>query len=512
VAAIAPSHTHPRFAMRGIRKRFGATMALDGVDFEVFPGEVHALVGENGAGKSTLMKVLSGALRPDAGSMEIDGISYSPRSAHDARRAGVAMIYQELSLAPHLSVEDNVMLGMEPGHWGMRRRPEIRHRTMIALEQLGHGSLDPTTPIGTLPIATRQIVEIARALAVGCRVLVLDEPTSSLALEDIERLFEVISVLRSQGHAIVYISHFLEEVKRISNSYTVLRDGRTAGRGSTDAESVDGIVRLMIGRRIDQLYPRSARTPGEMLVDVASLLSPPKTLHVSFNLHRGEILGIGGLIGAGRTELVRALFGLAPITSGRVRMKALNGWMSPAARWNAGIGMVSEDRSTEGLALSMTIADNITLTLRKDVGPFGLLSPSRLDNVARTWIERIGIRSAGPRQQVSALSGGNQQKVALARLLHEDVDILLLDEPTRGIDVASKAQFYDIINRLAAGDPSQSVAPKAILMISSYLPELLGVCDRIAIMHRGRLGPLHPVHLCTEHMLMLEATGQRSAS
>jgi ribose transport system ATP-binding protein len=195
-----------------------------------------------------------------------------------------------------------------------------------------------------------------------------------------------------------------------------------------------------------------------------------------------------------------------------VRMMALNGWMPPAARWNAGIGMVSEDRSTEGLALSMTVADNITLTLRKDAGRFGLLSPARLDNVARTWIEKIGIRSSGPRQLMSALSGGNQQKVALARLLHEDVDILLLDEPTRGIDVASKAQFYDIINRLAAGDPSHNIAPKAILMVSSYLPELLGVCDRIAIMHRGRLGPSHPVHQCTEHMLMLEATGQRGAS
>ncbi len=507
-----PPSSDPRFAMRGIHKRFGATMALDGVDFEVFPGEVHALVGENGAGKSTLMKILSGALRPDAGSMELDGTSFTPRSAQDARRAGVAMIYQELSLAPHLSVEDNIMLGMEPGQWGMRRRTEIRRRAMVALEQLGHGSLDPTTPIGTLPIATRQIVEIARALAVGCRVLVLDEPTSSLTLADIERLFEVISALRSRGHAIVYISHFLEEVKRISNSYTVLRDGRTAGAGATDTESVDGIVRLMIGRRIDQLYPKSERTPGEILVDVSSLLSPPKALDVSFTLRRGEILGIGGLIGAGRTELIRALFGLAPIVSGQVRMKAIDGWMPPAARWNAGTGMVSEDRSTEGLALSMTIADNITLTLRKDAGRLGLLSPSRLDNVARTWIERIGIRSSGPRQLVSALSGGNQQKVALARLLHEDVDILLLDEPTRGIDVASKAQLYDIINRLAAGDPSQNIPPKAILMVSSYLPELLGVCDRIAIMHRGRLGSSHPVHQCTEHMLMLEATGQRGAS
>lgn len=498
--------------MRGIRKTFGATTALDGVDFEVFPGEVHALVGENGAGKSTLMKILSGALHPDAGAMELNSLPYAPRSAHNARRAGVAMIYQELSLAPHLSVEDNVMLGMEPATWGVRRRTEIRQRTLQALEQLGHGTLDPAARVGTLPIATRQIVEIARALAVGCQVLVLDEPTSSLTLADIERLFQVIASLREQGHAIVYISHFLEEVKRIADTFTVLRDGRTAGGGNTGTESVESIVRLMIGRRIDQMYPHSQRTPGEILIDVSRLASPPKTLDASFTLHRGEILGIGGLIGAGRTELIRALFGLAPITRGTLRVRMLGGWMPPAQRWNAGVGMVSEDRSTEGLALAMSIADNITMTLRKDVGRFGLLKPSRLDTVARDWSEQMGIRTTGPRQHVGALSGGNQQKVALARLLHEDVDILLLDEPTRGIDVASKAQIYRIIDRLAAGDPAQRIPPKAVLMISSYLPELLGVCDRIAIMHRGRLGQAHPVHQCTEHTLMLEATGQGGAS
>jgi ribose transport system ATP-binding protein len=494
--------------MRGIRKQFGATTALDGVDFEVYPGEVHALVGENGAGKSTLMKVLSGALHPDAGTLELDGMPFLPRSAADARRAGVAMIYQELSLAPHLSVEDNVMLGMEPSDWGVRRRSEIRRRTVAALEQLGHAALDPSERVGTLPIATRQIVEIARALAVGCRVIVLDEPTSSLTLEDIEHLFGVITSLRDQGHAVVYISHFLEEVKRIADRFTVLRDGRSAGGGRTAEQSIEDIVTLMIGRRIDQLYPKTIRTPGEILLDVSSLSSPPKALDATFTLRRGEILGIGGLIGAGRTELVRALFGLAPIAAGTIRIKATSGWRLPSDRWGDGVGMVSEDRATEGLALAMTIADNITMTLRKDAGRWGFVRPSRIDRVAQDWSARVGIRTTGPRQLVGALSGGNQQKVAVARLLHEDVDILLLDEPTRGIDVASKAQLYDIINRLATGDTAHHQQPKAILMISSYLPELLGVCDRVAIMHRGRLGPAHPVAGCSEHMLMLEATGQ----
>ncbi len=498
--------------MRGIRKQFGATVALDGVDFTVLPGEVHALVGENGAGKSTLMKILSGALRPDAGSMELDGSPYAPRTAYEGRHAGVAMIYQELSLAQHLSVEDNIMLGMEPGRWGIRDRQDIRKRTLTALEQLGHGSLNPGARVGDLPIATRQVVEIARALAVGCRVLVLDEPTSSLTLADIEQLFKVISALRDQGHAIVYISHFLEEVKRISDSFTVLRDGRTVGGGRTEAEDIGGIVQLMIGRGIDQLYPKTARTPGETLIEATTLHAPPKVLDASFTLRRGEILGIGGLVGAGRTDLVRALFGLAPIANGDVRIMQVRGWKPPADRWNEGVGMVSEDRASEGLALTMSIADNITMTLRKDVGTLGFLSPSHLDAVAREWSTAVGIRTTGPRQPVGALSGGNQQKVALARLLHEDVDILLLDEPTRGIDVASKAQIYEIINRLATGDAARGKRPKAILMISSYLPELLGVCDRIAIMHRGHLGPAHPAEHCTEHMLMLEATGHGGAA
>ena len=264
----------------------------------------------------------------------------------------------------------------------------------------------------------------------------------------------------------------------------------------------------MIGRRIDQLYPKTIRTPGEILLDVSSLSSPPKALDATFTLRRGEILGIGGLIGAGRTELVRALFGLAPIAAGTIRIKATSGWRLPSDRWGDGVGMVSEDRATEGLALAMTIADNITMTLRKDAGRWGFVRPSRIDRVAQDWSARVGIRTTGPRQLVGALSGGNQQKVAVARLLHEDVDILLLDEPTRGIDVASKAQLYAIINRLATGDTAHHQQPKAILMISSYLPELLGVCDRVAIMHRGRLGPAHPVAGCSEHMLMLEATGQ----
>ena len=508
MAGLSDPSSLPRFGMQGIARSFGATKALDGVDFAVHPGEIHALVGENGAGKSTLMKILSGALRPDAGTMTLDGVPFAPKSTHEARRAGVAMIYQELSLTPHLPVEDNVMLGMEPRSFVVRDRTTIRRRTREALEMLGYGTLDPRSRVGDLPIATRQIVEIARALAVGCRILVLDEPTSSLALADIDRLFTVLKGLRAQGHAIVYISHFLEEAKRISDQFTVLRDGRTVGSGVTAEHTVNELVGMMIGRQLEQLYPRTPRNPGDTVLRTDHLASIPKPLDVSFELRRGEILGLAGLVGAGRTELLRALFGLSPIANGRIRLHSHEGWAVPAARWHQGAGMVSEDRGKEGLAVSLSVADNITMNLSRDAGPFGIVRPSRLAATAQHWIETFGIKARGPAQEVRTLSGGNQQKVALARLLHQNVDILLLDEPTRGIDVASKSQVYDLINRLAAGDPATGIQPKAILLVSSYLPELLGVCDRIAVMHRGRLGPARPVGEWMEHTLLLAATGQ----
>jgi len=501
-----------RLSMRGIRKTFRGTVALDGVDFSVASGEVHALVGENGAGKSTLMKVLSGAMGADDGLMELEGSPYRPRNAHDARQAGVAMIYQELSLANHLSVQENIMLGVEPTSRGFIQRQKERQRTEEALAQLGHADISPDARVGSLSVASRQIVEIARALATGCRVLVLDEPTSSLSLHDTERLFIIVHRLREQGHAIIYISHFIEEVKRVAENFTVLRDGRTVGGGRTDEYSVDDIVSLMIGRQIEQLYPRSQRIPGEALLEVQNLAGIPKPHTASFTLHRGEILGIAGLIGAGRTELLRALFGLAPIRSGSVKLAVYSGPASPQERWNQGAGFLSEDRSGEGLAVSLNITDNIMMNLRKEAGPLGLLFPSRHDAISSQWIARLGIRCWGPRQSVRDLSGGNQQKVAISRLLHQDVDILLLDEPTRGIDVGSKSQIYELINQLATGDQGTGHKPKGILMVSSYLPELLGMCDRIAVMHRGVLSPPRPVHEWDAQTLMLEAMGQGMAT
>ncbi len=495
----------PRFEMRGIRRAFGATVALDGVDLSVRAGEVCALVGQNGAGKSTLMAILAGALTPGAGTMTMDGRPFAPRSPLDARRAGVAMIYQELSLAPHLSVMENILLGMEPARFGLLDWGRTREVAARALAQLGHDEIDLAARVETLSVAAQQLVEIARAIAVGCRVLVLDEPTSSLGREDVARLFDLVRRLKAQGHAIVYISHFIEEVTTIADRVVVLRDGRNAGGGDIATTTPDAIVAMMVGRQMDDLFPRSPRRRGDAILDVDRLEPGAAT----FTLHRGEILGIAGLIGAGRTRLLRTIFGLAPVRSGLVRVATFSGASSPSDRpsdrWNQRVGLLSEDRKAEGLALGLSVADNLTLTRLEAFGPAGFVSPTRQRAAASGWIGTLDIRCAGAGQTAGELSGGNQQKVALARLLHHDVDVLILDEPTRGIDVASKAQIYALIDALVADAPDRPA--KAVLVVSSYLPELVGLCDRIAVMHRGTLGVPRDVSGLTERDLMMDATG-----
>jgi ribose transport system ATP-binding protein len=505
--------------MHGICKAFGATVALDGVDLSVQPGEICGLVGQNGAGKSTLMAVLSGALQPDAGTMTIDGLPYAPPSPIEARRAGVAMIYQELSLAPDLTVMENLLLGAEPVRRGILDWRAMRARASQALAQLGHDDIAPDAIAGDLSVAQQQIVEIARALAIGCRVLVLDEPTSSLGRADVERLFALLGRLKAQGHAIVYISHFIEEVQATTDRYVVLRDGRHVGGGPTAGATADTIVALMVGATPSDLFARGARQRGEALLEVSGLEPGSAT----FTLHRGEILGIAGLVGAGRSRLLRTIFGLEPVKSGRVRIQVLPpeaGSPSPSRgfrlqaeasrdRWRGGVGFVSEDRKSEGLALGLSIADNLTLTRLDPFGALGLVLPAKQQAAAARWIERMGIRCGGPSQPAGSLSGGNQQKVAIARLLHHDVDVFILDEPTRGIDVGSKAQIYRLVDALVAD--TAAGRRRAVLMVSSYLPELLGLCDRIAVMQRGRLREPRSAAGLTEHDLMMQATGADAA-
>jgi ribose transport system ATP-binding protein len=486
--------------MRGVAKRFGATVALDGVDLVVAPGEICGLVGQNGAGKSTLMGILAGAIRPDAGTMTIGGRPYAPGNPSEARHAGVAMIQQELSLAADLTVTENITLGIEPARFGVIDRVRAREVARAALAELGHTDVPLDATAGTLSAALQQVVEIARALAVGCPVLVLDEPTSSLGPHDVERLFEVLGRLKGQGHAIVYISHFIEEVMRITDRFVVLRDGRNAGGGPTAGATHDDIVAMMVGARAEAIFPRSRRHRGDAVLEV-NAFEPGRA---SFTLHRGEILGIAGLMGSGRTRLLRALFGLAPVRSGRVKVGTFSGAGAPADRWRQGLGLVSEDRTHEGVSLKLSVADNLTLTRLRPFGPVGIVTPHRQHAATRVWIDRLDIRCASETQAIGELSGGNQQKVALARLLHHDVDVLVLDEPTRGIDVGSKAQIYRLIDELVS---DVAPRPRAILMVSSYLPELLGLCDRIAVMRRGDLDEPRDAHAYTEHTLMAAIGG-----
>ena len=491
-----------RLEMRGIRKAFGATVALDSVDLAVRAGEVCALVGQNGAGKSTLMGILAGAITPDAGAMRLDGAPYAPRDPLEARRAGIAMIHQERSLATHLTVMENIVLGVEPtrGPLGVVHRDRMRQVAESALAELGRSDISPEVLAADLSPGAQQLVEIARARAIGCRVLVLDEPTSSLTQADVARLFALIRRLADQGIAVVYISHFIEEVKRVSDRFEVLRDGRNAGGGATPDASSATIVGLMVGRSVADLYPRGPRVRGEPILDLDDVFPGAATL----TLHRGEVVGIAGLLGAGRTRLLRTIFGLEPVRGGRIRVANYSGAAEPHDRWSQGVGLLSEDRNREGLAPGLSIADNLTLSHLSGLGPRGLVFPSRQRLAALRWIDRLAIRCADARQQVAELSGGNQQKVAVARLLHHDVDVLILDEPTKGIDVGSKAEIYRLVDELVRG-------AKAVLLVSSYFPELLGVCDRIAVMSRGRLGPAREVSEWNEHSLLMEASGARAS-
>jgi ribose transport system ATP-binding protein len=490
--------------MKCIGKRFGATHALRDVELEAHSGEVLALIGENGAGKSTLMKILSGAHPADSGHMTLAGRPYAPTGVHHARLAGVAMIYQELNLAPDLSVEDNILLGQERRRFGLLDRRTGGRIACEVLTKLGHEHLDPKTIVGTLSVGMQQVVEIARALASDAKVLILDEPTSSLAHRDVDRLFDVIRALRSDGLAIIYISHFLEEIRQICDRYTVLRDGRTMATGLIRETSDAQIISLMVGREVDALFPQVPHQIGETIVHVENLNGRRFPIGATFQLRRGEILGITGLVGAGRTELMRALFGLDNARSGRVRIGGVQMKESPRARIRAGMGMVSEDRKGEGLALPRSVAENITYSRLTPYVWAGLINRRRRDLAAREWMNRMSIKANSPGQPVDELSGGTQQKVALARVVHQDADVFLLDEPTRGIDVGTKAEIYRLIGELAA-------AGKAVIFVSSYLPELFAMCDTLGVMSRGRLVAIRPVKAWTVEEVMACAVASDAA-
>ncbi len=503
----------------GIEKSFGPTIALDGVSLDLRPGEVHALIGENGAGKSTLMNVLAGSLQADRGEMQIEGRPYAPATPLDGRLRGIALIHQELSLCSHLSVAENIMMGMEPSRLGWLDRKRLRARSLEVLETFPHPEIRPETRVADLSVAARQIVEICRSIAARAQIILMDEPTSSLQREDVNRLFQLIRSLRKEGLSVIYISHFLEEVREIADRFTVLRDGHSIATGEIDNVTDEELITHMVGRPVENLFAarpvgssRNAETLphtfSEPVLEVRNLAAPPSLEQASFALSSGEILGIAGLMGSGRTQLVRTIFGLDQAQSGTISVKgkalsARGG--APAMRLFQGLGYLSEDRKGEGLGATLSVADNITLTRFSSCSRWGWLNLSHQRKQVEKLIAALRVKARGAGQSVSTLSGGNQQKVALARLLHQDADIFLLDEPTRGIDIGSKAQVYETIFRCAEQH-------KAILLVSSYLPELFGMCDRLAVMSRGRLSESRPINEWTPESVMEAAIGANDSS
>ena len=474
---------------QGIHKSYGLTRALIDVTLEIRPGEVLAIAGENGSGKSTLMRILSGEETQDSGTLTIDEKPYHPRNPQDALAQGVSLVHQELALCPHMSVAENIFLG-QMGHGGYSPK-EAEKRARPILESLGYPDLNPAKLVRELSISLQQVVEIARTQAVNSNFVLLDEPTSSLTKSDIRNLFDLVVRLKAQGKAIVYISHFLDELREIADRIAILRDGELVHEGQMAAITEPEIIRHMVGREMNELFPRSERHVGEALLTVENLTGAnKKPSESSFELHRGEVCGVAGLNGAGRTELLRSIFTLNEVKAGEVKVGSSRPF-SVRNSWELGAGFVSEDRKEEGLALTMSIAENLTFPGRKG----WLFSSSDNEKEAYEVSRKLRVKARTVKQNVSELSGGNQQKVAIARLLHSGCEVLILDEPTRGIDIGSKAEIYELIDGLAKDG-------KAVLIVSSYLPELLGICDRIAVMNRGVLSDFVPVGETSQEKLM----------
>jgi len=413
------------------------------------------------------------------------------------------LIHQELSLCPHLTVAENVLMGIEPSNLGWLDRDKLNARTNEVLQTFHHADIRPERLVGDLSVAARQIVEISRAIAARARIILMDEPTSSLQREDVAHLFALIRKLSAEGISVVYISHFLEEVRQIADRFTVLRDGRSVATGAIGNVTDDELIAKMVGRAQQNLFPSRSNSAGETILEVRNLAAPPLLKNASFTLRRGEILGIAGLMGSGRTPLLRAIFGLDRVESGSISVnkKALpSGRSTPAMRLIEGLGYLSEDRKSDGLTLNQSLADNVTVTRLGSCSRLGWLDLSAQRKQTEALVDALKIKTRGAGEPVGSLSGGNQQKVIVARLLHQDADVLLLDEPTRGIDIGSKAQVYETIAACAAEN-------KAVLMVSSYLPELFGMCDRLGVMSRGRLSEVKPIDEWTPESVLQAAIG-----
>lgn len=484
--------------MEGISKSFGGVRALKSVDFEARSGEVHALMGENGAGKSTLIKILAGAYLKDEGRVFLDGEEVDIKNPKDALQHGVSVIYQEMALIGHLTVAENIMID----EISSSRRVDwvnIQERSNRILEQLGFSDIDVRAPANSLPVAYQQVVEIAKALSRNARVLVFDEPTAVLTNKEVDKLFEIIASLREQGTCILYVSHRLEEIFRICDRISVLKDGAYVGTVEVASISKDELVTMMVGRELTDMYPERTHEIGDVLLEVKNLNSGEMVRDVSFSVRSGEVLGFSGLVGAGRTETMQAIFGARSLDSGEVLVegkRVVN--RLPRDGVKNGIGMVPEDRKSDGVLLSLPIAYNGTVSILDKLSDrFGRVDTKREQEVVGGLIRDLALKCASMFHPVSSLSGGNQQKVSLMKWLAAGGRVLILDEPTRGVDVGAKTEIYRIINKLA----EQGLA---IVMVSSEMPELIGECDRVLVMRQGKVtGELQGDQITEQNMIRL---------
>ena len=488
--------------MKGIRKEFSGVPVLRGVDFTLYPGEIHALMGENGAGKSTLMKILAGVHRKDGGVIRIDGEEREIPSAREAMGLGVAVIHQELNLISHLTVMENLFLGREMvfGRTGWIRWRQMKEEARKWLEPLGL-EVDPSREVASLSVGEQQLVEIARALSMQARILVLDEPTSALTNREIDTLFQILRSLKEKGVGMIYISHRMEEIFEICDRITVLRDGEWIGTRRADEIDVDELIRMMVGRDIKNHHFREPVEPGEERLRVEGLTRKGQVEDVSFSIRRGEIVGLTGLMGAGRTEAARLLFGVDAPDRGKVWVDGKEVRVRhPADAIREGIAFVTENRKEEGLVLSLSVRENLSLPNLDALSARGVIRGEKEKRLVEESIRRLSIKTAGPGQEVRFLSGGNQQKVVIGKWLATSPRVLILDEPTRGVDIGAKEEIYRLMNRLTREG-------MAILLISSDLPEVLGMSDRVLVMHRGRIAAEFKREEATQEKILAAASG-----